>query len=178
MMRPNENFELLQGIISDEESALNIIYKRYSKRVYNLSLYLLKDTGWSEDIVQEVFIKFWNSRKRLDPNGDIWTLLYVITKRTSLNKLRDVGKSKPGIEKVWANISNTSETVYEVFLAKELSSQLGALLEHLPARQKEIFCLTRDHGFTYKQIANQLGVSPNTVRNHLVQTLKRIRKYI
>lgn len=178
MMQPNENVALLLAIISEDESALSVVYNKYAKNVYKLSLVLLKDTGWSEDVVQEVFIRLWDSRSRLDPNGDIWNLLYIITKRTALNKLRDVGKSNIGMERIWANISSVSESVHEVLVAKELGFHLGNLLEKLPVRQREILKLSREQGFTHQQIATQLGVSTNTVKNHLVQALKRIRKFI
>lgn len=177
MMHPNEDMALLRAIVSGKEWALKVIYDRYSNRVYKLSFVLLKDTGWSEDIVQEVFIKFWDSRERLDLNGDVWRLLYVITKRASLNKIRDVGRSNVDLERMWQNVSCLAESVHEVFIAKELNAHLGKLLEQLPVRQREVLKLSREQGFTHQQIATQLGVSPNTVKNHLVQALKRIRKF-
>lgn len=177
MISPGEDIALLRAIISGNELAIRIIYERYSNRVYKLSLVLLKDTGWSEDVVQEVFIKFWNNRQALDPDGNVWNLLYVITKRTALNKLRDIGKSNSNFEKIWSNISYLSDSVHEEFIAKELSDRLAVFLDRLPDRQREIFKLSREQGYTHQQIALQLGISPNTVKNHIVQALRVIRKY-
>lgn len=177
MIPSREDIALLRAIISGNELAIRIIYERYSNRVYKLSLVLLKDTGWSEDVVQEVFIKFWNNRQALDPDGEVWNLLYVITKRTALNKLRDIGKSNSNFEKMWASISYLSDTVHEEFIAKELSGRLAIFLDRLPDRQREIFKLSREQGYTHQQIAVKLGISPNTVKNHIVQALKVIRKY-
>lgn len=179
MTQPNENLSLLQAIICDDESALRVIYNKYAKQVYKLSFIILKDTGWSEDVVQDVFIKFWNTRTKLDPQGDIWNFLYVLTKRTALNKLRDVGKTNSGIESIWLNvIGEKSVTVHEVCVANELEFNLGRFLEKLPVRQQEVYRLSRENGYTHQEIASHLGVSQNTVKNHLVAVLKKIRRYI
>lgn len=176
-MSSGEDIRLLRAIILGNELALRVVYDRYSNRVYKLSLLFLKDTGWSQDVVQEVFLKFWNTRANLNPQGNIWNLLYVITKRTALNKLRDMGKSAANFERMWVSISYLSDSVHEVFVAKELSYHLNGFLDKLPTRQREIFKLSREEGYTHQQIADRLGISPNTVKNHMVQALKMIREY-
>ena len=159
----------------DDEQALKFIYDKYSPQVFNFSFLLLKDTGWSEDVVQEVFIKLWNNRSKLDPTGRLLPYLSVLTKRASLNKLRDIKSFSPSFDHLWNNISSLSDCSHEKIIARELSDYLDRMLNQLPERQRVVLKLSRFEGFTHQQIAEELKISPNTVKNHMIQALKTIR---
>lgn len=174
-MKATDN-ALIELLKAGDESAFEIIYDKYSERIYQFSILLLKDTGWSEDVVQEVFVKLWNTKENLDSNKSLWTFLYVLTKRTALNKLRDIKSFSSDFEHLWNNISTLSDCSHEKLIAKELSNQLDYVLNTLPKRQREIFKLSRFEGFTHQEIADALNISPNTVKNHMIQALKTIRK--
>lgn len=174
-MKTNEEHKWITGLMLDDERDLKFIYDKYSLQVFNFSFLLLKDTGWSEDVVQEVFVKLWNNRSKLDPNGHLLPYLYVLTKRVSLNKLRDIKAFSPSFEHLWNNISRLSDCSHEKLIAKELSDYLDQMLNQLPDRQREVFKLSRFEGFTHQQIAEELKISPNTVKNHMIQALKAIR---
>lgn len=166
---------MISLLMLDDESAFASIYEKYADQVYKYTFFFLKDTGWSEDVVQEVFVKLWASRYHLKPEGNLWTYLYVITKRASLNKLRTIRHSPPELDKLWTTISHSSDCSHEKLIAKELSSQLEDILRELPERQREVFELSRFDGYTYQEIADVLHISPSTVRNHMIQALKTIR---
>lgn len=175
-MSLEEDYNLILKLKQNDESALKQIYNTYSDRVYNFSFFILKDTGWSEDIVQDVFMRFWHSRMKLDPKGNLWNYFYVITKRLSLNKLRDIISFDSSFEHIWENISNLSDCSHQKLLLKELSHSLDKILADLPERQREVFKMNKLEGFTYKQIADTLKISPNTVKNHMIQALKTVKK--
>lgn len=174
-MKTNEEHKWITGLMLDDERDLKFIYDKYSLQVFNFSFLLLKDTGWSEDVVQEVFVKLWNNRSKLDPSGRLLPYLFVLTKRASLNKLRDIKSFTPSFEYLWNNISSLSDCSHEKLVAKELSDYLDQVLSKLPKRQREVFKLSRFEGFTHQQIAEELNISPNTVKNHMIQALKTIR---
>src|SRR5690606_28050715 len=92
-----------------------------------------------------------------------------------LNKLRDIKAFSPSFEHLWNNISRLSDCSHEKLIAKELSDYLDQMLNQLPDRQREVFKLSRFEGFTHQQIAEELKISPNTVKNHMIQALKTIR---
>lgn len=174
-MKAKEEYRWIVQLMHDDEEALRSIYDAFSSQVFDVAFLILKDTGWSEDVVQEVFVKLWNSRAKLDPSGSLLSYLYVLTKRSSFNKLRDIKKFSSDFEQLWINISQQSDCSHEKLIAKELSDRLDGLLEKLPERQREVFKLSRFEGLTYQQIAEALNVSPNTVKNHMVQALKTLR---
>lgn len=174
-MRAKKEHTWIVRLIESDEQALKFVYDTYSLQIFDIAFLILKDTGWSEDVVQEVFVKLWNSRTKLNPNGSLLSYLYVLTKRTSFNKLRDIKTFSSDFEKLWNNISRLNDCSHEKLITKELFDLLDGVLDKLPERQREVFKLSRFEGLTHQQIAEALNVSPNTVKNHMVQALKTIK---
>lgn len=168
----------IRRLIAGDESVFTVIYELYSQKVYRLAFRFLKDREQSEEIVQETFIKFWLSRERLDPAGDIWLYLYVISKRLSLNTLRQIGKSSILLEKLLYRISDLQNTTEEHIIAHDLEHYTQKLISQLPPQQQLIFRLSRIEGLSHREIAEQLDISPNTVKNHMVEALKTLKKHL
>lgn len=167
--------KLIDMLIEGRKSAFEQLYHGYSNRVFNLSFFLLKDTGWSEDVVQDVFVKLWENRTHLQRGQSLWTYLYVMTKRQALNKLRSVKRSNACFERLWAQISEPEDSLHDLVVAKELNENIKKLLGLLPIQQRTVFSLSRLEGFSHREIAEQLNISPNTVKNHIVQAAKYLK---
>lgn len=171
------HFTLICSLRDSQEPALCQLFELYSDKVYSLAYRLLKDQYESEDLVQEVFVKLWDARSKLDETGDIWSFLYVITKRLALNKLRETNLMRRGripVEECFSICGNQSD---EKILTKEMATLEHLILENLPEQQKKVYLLSRMEGLTHKEIAVRINVAPNTVKNHMVQVLKTFRKY-
>jgi len=151
----------IKRLVEGDEDAFTSIYEQYSEKVYRLAFRFLKDKALSEEIVQETFINVWLSREKLDPEGNMWLYLYVVAKRLSLNSLRQACKSNE-----------------EEVLARDLENFTGKIIEKLPRQQQLVFKLSRIEGLSHKEIAEQLHISPNTVKNHMVEALKTLRSHL
>lgn len=165
----------IQRLIGGDDIAFREVYDLHSGRVYQMAFRFLKDTAWSEEIVQDVFLKLWLNREGLDEQGNIWLYLYVITKRLCLNKLREIHKSAVLFKQLMQHIEITDSFSEEQFMAAELEQQAQRLVSRLPKQQQLIFKLSREEGLTHKEIAQKLGLSPNTVKNHMIQALKTLK---
>lgn len=170
--------KLIDMLIEGRKSAFEQLYYSYSNRVFNLSFFLLKDTGWSEDVVQEVFVKLWENRASLHRNQNIWAYLYVMTRRHALNKLRSVRRSNACFERLWMQFSEPEDSLHNAIAAKELNENIKRLLGLLPLQQRTVFSLSRLEGFSHQEIAEQLNISRNTVKNHIVQAVKLLKNKI
>ena len=168
----------IQGLIAGDESAFTAVYELYSEKVYRLAFRFLKDKEQSEEIVQEAFINLWLSREKLDVDGNMWLYLYVISKRLSLNALRQVGKSSILVEKLLQQVSELQNTTEEEVLAHDLEHYAEKIIEKLPRQQQLVFKLSRVEGLSHKEIAEQLQISPNTVKNHMVEALKTLKTHL
>jgi len=168
----------IQQLIAGDESAFTAVYELYSEKVYRLAFRFLKDREQSEEIVQETFINLWLSREKLNADGNMWLYLYVISKRLSLNALRQVGKSSSLVEKLLHQISELQNTTEEEVLAHDLEHYAEKVIEKLPRQQQLVFKLSRIEGLSHKEIAEQLQISPNTVKNHMVEALKTLKYHL
>lgn len=165
----------IRRLITGDEGAFRHTYDVYSEQVYQLAFRFLKDKAWSEEIVQDVFLKLWLNREGLDDQGNIWLYLYVIAKRLCLNKLRETRKSVALFEQLMRNMEVAGNLSEEQLIANELEQYTQRLILCLPKQQQLIFKLSREEGLTHNEIAQKLGLSPNTVKNHMVQALKTLK---
>lgn len=160
------------------DAAFRLVYEQFSERVYRLAFRFLKDIEQSEEIVQEVFLNLWLSREKLDVNGNMWLYLYVIAKRLCLNALREIHKSTDLFNRLLANIKEASNLTEEEIIAADIGRLAEEIVSRLPKQQQLIFRLSRTEGLSHQEIAERLHISPNTVKNHMVQALKALRTHL
>lgn len=165
----------IRHLMAGDEAAFRMIYDTHSGQVYQLAFRFLKDASWSEEIVQDVFLKLWLNREGLDDQGNLWLYLYVITKRLCLNKLREIRKSPVLFEQLMNGMEVAGRPPEEQLMAVELEQQAQRFIDALPKQQQRIYKLSREEGLSHHEIAEKLGLSPNTVKNHMVQALKTLK---
>ena len=180
MLKPgkdNITHELLTRLKNGDVLAFDQIYEFYSHKLFSFIFKILKNEAEADDIVQEVFVKIWESRENLSDykllNSYIFTIAYnhsidLIRKRINNNKYLEHLKNSSVIQ---ITPSAISEVEYN-----ELNSQVDKLISNLPERQKQVYLLHREQGLTYPEIAEKLGISKNTVENHMVKALKYLRQ--
>ena len=157
--------------------AFDHVYELYSHKLFSFVFKILKNEAEVDDIVQEVFVKIWESRNKLEDykllNSYIFTMAYnnsidLIRKRISHNKYLEHLKNSASI--------NLTPAIISQIEFNELNGQVAKLITNLPARQKQVYLLHREECLTYPEIAVQLGISKNTVENHMVKALKYLRQ--
>ena len=169
------DFELISRIKEGDESAFRIVFDLYSSKLYAFSYRFLKEKEPCQEVVQEVFLNLWLNRAKLDTQYPIAPYLYTITRRLTLNVLRHVATSQSAMNKMWLNVKKVSnETEQEVFL-DDLSRFTEQVLSKMPKQQQLIFRMSRHQELSYDEIAEELNISRNTVKNHLVAALKTLR---
>ena len=170
-----DDFELISRIKGGDESAFRIVFDLYSSKLYAFSYRFLKEKEPCQEVVQEVFLNLWINRAKLDTQYPIAPYLYTITRRLTLNVLRHVATSQSAMNKMWLNVKKVSnETEQEVFL-DDLSRFTEQVLSKMPKQQQLIFRMSRHQELSYDEIAEELNISRNTVKNHLVAALKTLR---
>ncbi len=157
-------------------SAFDIIYKKYSRRLYGFVFRFVKQEADTEEIVQEVFIKIWQSRDKINIYSSFDSFLFTIAHNATVNLLKKRATEQKYVEHVKSLqlIDETYELTDEIHY-KELMHKFQDLLNELPPRQKEIYQLSREEGLSNKEIAEKLGISVQTVKNHLVTTLSFLK---
>lgn len=179
MKNVKSNTELVKLLKKGDMAAFDAIYNKYCHKLHEFVLMFLKQEEDAEEIVQEVFIKIWESGGKIDVYASFESFLFTIAynatmsllrKRVSETKSREYLKSLQQI--------NSAEQVIGEIQFKELDNKVQSLLQQLTPRQKEIYLLSREDGLTHKEIAQKLNISESTVNNHLVTTIKYLKSHI
>lgn len=178
METSQNDYLLIQEIQNGNSTAFGLIYEKYADRVYALAFSFLKDEGWAEDLLQEVFWKLWETREKLDKQDLLWTYLFVLTKHRSLNKLREIKNFRLKTEHLLLKNESYRITENASIGQKELASCIDTAKELMSPQQRMVFELCKVEGLSYSQASERLDISPNTVKNHMVQSLKILRNYL
>jgi len=156
----------------------NQLFHDYYVDLCRFAFTFVKDSDASEEIVQEVFIALWEKRHSLEISHSIRSFLYTSVKNKALNYVRD-NNTRTIHEAAFAN-EQTQEFAPENNSCEyqQLEESVEKAIAELPEQCKRIYIMSRYENLTYKQIANQLEISPKTVENQLGIALKKLRTTI
>ncbi len=170
------NNELVRLLQKGDMTAFDAIYQQYGRRVSGFVFRYIKQEADVEEIVQEVFVKIWVNRHKLDADASFESYLFTITYNTIISIIRKRVNEKKYVEHVKSlQRHNYVDNTIDDIQYKDLNTKVDLLLNQLTPRQKEIFLLSREQGLTHKEIAAKLNISSNTVKNHLVTTLSFLK---
>lgn len=151
------------------------IFKEHYSLLCNAAMKVVKERNTAEDIVQDVFMKIWNSRSKLNVNTSIKAYLYKSVVNTALSHL-EKNKNLSIIDKEIAENTLTSEVNESQLSDGEILQLLKNGIEELPPKCQTIFSLSRFEGLTNNEIAEYLDLSPKTVENQIGIALAQLRK--
>lgn len=148
------------------------LYQRYSRRLYGFVIRYIKREQDAEEIVQDVFVKIWEARAKIDVYSSFESFLFTIAYNTTISLFRKRASEERYLEhlKLLQQVKAAPDLNDEIHF-NELNQKVQALLDKLTPRQREIFRLSREEGFTHDEIAKQLGISVLTVKKHITNTL-------
>ena len=135
---------------------------------------MIKNAWLAEDITQNIFMKVWINRDKLDSEQSIHSYLYVLAK----NEVRDYFKLKANMfhNEVQEEHKVFSEDFEGSIDAKIMQDQVSEIVENMPEQRKQIYLMSREKFMSNKEIAEKLNLSVRTVERHILLSLKDIRK--
>lgn len=164
----------IQNIKAGDHVSFEIVFKLSHKKVYG---YFLKKTG-SEDQAQELtqlaFVKLWNFKHTLSEAHELDLQLFRIAKTTLLDYFKRQANEERNLTVYYASISEETSDRNQSF---ETNQQLEVALSLLPPTRKKVFILNRLQGYSYKEISEQLSISPRTVEKHISLAMKQLNGY-
>jgi len=128
----------------------------------------------AKDIVQDVFVKFWNDREKLDIRTSIRSYLFVSVRNRCMDVMRKKNRSLQ--LKEISEGQDVADESFETYILSELESLLNRSLDKLPERCREVFELSRLHGLKNREIAEKLNLSEKTVENQMTKALRVLRE--
>ncbi len=150
-------------------------FLQWQPKAYQYFMLKVKDEALSKELTQLTFIKLWDYRHTLSDELTLETQLFRIARTTLIDTLRSKAQQRKA--QMYVLKESREEFVHpatEVDTEKNIINALNAL----PPVRKQIFVLSRLHGFSYKQIAGKLDISDRTVEKHISLALKQLRKVL
>jgi RNA polymerase sigma-70 factor (ECF subfamily) len=170
-----ETEEVLLGLIkTGNYAAFDELYNRHWSTLYGMAYNILRDHSSSKDIVQDIFVWFWEHREQWNLTSCKGYLLTAVRFKTA-NYIR-ASKARQEFYQFMPGQDNEFADQGMEFEARQLELLIQQITSELPERCQEIFRLSRFEYLPNKQIADKLGISEKTVEGHITAALKKLRE--
>jgi RNA polymerase sigma-70 factor (ECF subfamily) len=173
-----EILQLLAAVATGDQPAFKKLVDIYSDRLGRFIAAITKDQGLAEEIVQDVFLKIWQSRQTLTTVKNFHGWLFVIARHRALNALRNALIVQYDLQVPLFQLPTADDSLEQLQEKERRFSLLDAAVQSLPGQQKKAYLLSRRAGKSYKQIAEEMQLSPETVKKYLQLATGHIIKYI
>lgn len=176
MKHPHTNeaqYKLAVRVKASDRDAFNSLFSMLWEPMYVYAASLVMNDSLAKDLVQEIWIDYWQRRESIEVDN-IKSYLFKAIRYKCYNALRDAKFNKTQIEAA-NSVYVASETELEEDVL-ELSKRIDVSVSTLPQRCQEVFRLSRIHNISNKEIAQQLNISHRSVENQISFALRRLRK--
>ena len=161
--------------INGNELAFKSIFDYFYPRLLAASLKPVKNQEDAEELVLNALLKIWQNKHRMkEVNKNLADYLFGILRQEISGLARKKVLITEGLENVPLQELGTVD--HPEFTLKDLQLRYQSALNKLTPKQREIFLLSRDQELSQQEIANSMGISVNTVSNHISASLKMMRK--
>ncbi|MGJ1411545.1 RNA polymerase sigma factor [Sphingobacterium thalpophilum] len=157
------------------------LYYQYHQSVFlNIRKYI-KDNDIAQDVLQEVFVSLWENKDNLSYERNIAGWLFVVSSNKAISYFK-----KHINKNLFLSIDASEIADFSLDESEELASQiydiqwsiLEKAIDDLPQKRREVFCLCKLQGYSYTDVASQLGISIESVKDYIKKSNKSIIRYI
>lgn len=163
---------LLNRLASGDIEAFSVLYRHYAPVIRLFTRKIVKSTELSYDLTQDVFIKVWNHRLQLREVSAFQSYLYTVAKNVSFNFLKRAATDSRAKSLILKDYPQEQDITVDSVVTTDYMEYLNRLLDMLTPQSREVFRLCRQEQKTYDEAATLLGISRNTVKKHMVRTMK------
>lgn len=170
--------DLVAGIIDGRERAFARAYEQYHRHIYFFALRYLKSRELAGEAVHDVFLKVWETRRRLNPQLSFKAYLLTICKNHILNILKRANRETAIKAEILRDaVARHEETESSIHYQDYYQFALRAI-EQLPPQRRLVFRMCKLEGKSQDEVADALGISKGTVRDHLFKGSRQVKAYL
>lgn len=174
--KQHENF-VLSALKQDSKEAFSLLFQTYYTDLVLFCGNFVKDKSSCEDIVQSIFLKLWNDRKKLQIETSLKSYLLKAVRNSCLDAFRHLEIVRQYETDYESNVLDSYDTENYI-LYSDLHDHLHRALQQVPELYRQAFEMNRFEGLKYREIAEKLNVSERTVEVRVSKTLELLRKQL
>lgn len=171
----NDNAVLMESLKNGEEKAYNFLLNKFHRKLNAYAFTLVNDQSMAQDIVQNVFLKTWKFRNKLNPEFSIQSFLYKSVYNEFINSYQHNNAmmllQQQYVESIHQVVENTDESTLE-----HMSIIINKAIQNLPPKCQQVFILSKKEGLTNIEIAEHLNVSIKTVEAQISKAFKILKE--
>lgn len=171
---------MLKFLQNDDKLAFAAIYDRYRLDVYRFGITLVKAPDLAEDLVQDVFIKIWDARHRLEIKQSFRSYLLRVAHNRGIDMNKEISTKHHLVEQL-VNYYQALPVLVEEDNQEDLQRYddlVEEALNSLTPQRRKVYEMCKKDKKSYEEVARELDISPNTVKATMSQTLSLLRNYI
>ena len=174
--------KLFDQVRTGDQTAFELLFSIYFARLNDFAKNVVRDGMISQDIVQEVFVKVWETRTEID-SLNVEAFLFRLVRNRCIDYIKHVKVVNNRMQEI--QVSSKYEELYRidfignepyVLIEEELKNKIEKTIHSLPERCREVFILSRIEGLKNREIAEKLKINIKNVERHLSRALQSFRK--
>ena len=169
--------ELLARIAVGDQRAFTEIFDFYQRYVHDYGRKLTKSEDQAGEIVQDVFLKIWLNREKLNEVKSFGAYLNRVVRNHSLNIIRKLAQDARSATQLKIHNPESENATDKTLDYNESNRILTQAIENLSPQQRTAYTLCHIEGLKYEEVAKKMNVSSRTVQAHMHQALKHIREH-
>jgi RNA polymerase sigma-70 factor (ECF subfamily) len=166
---------IIEGLRSGRESAYQRLFEWYYRKLVVFALKYIGDPEVARDLVQDLFLSIYESRRSISIQTSLKSYLYSAVKNRCLNHIRHQAVREKHSNMVIHSENGKDEDLEEKIETTELEARIFEIVSKLPDRCRQIFILSRVDGKRNREIADQMNLSIRTVETQISKALKSLR---
>lgn len=174
---PDEQ-SLLLRLRAGDKDAFNELFNRFADPVITYITFRLQDERDAEDILQEVFIKLWHKRNSIEIHTSFKNYLYTVVQNCINDHLRVMKRRKWQTADVLPDTQQDRFQPNDHYQYKQLHQLWKQAIKRLPGQMGKIYVMKNEEALSVKEIASELDLSEQTVKNQLHTASQRIVKIL
>lgn len=172
-MRKNDSY-IWDQLKSGDKQSFEILFKTCYPQLCLFSKQFTKDMDDAREVVQELFIYLWENKEKIRDIDSVKSYVYAALKFNSIRKFNEI--SFHGIEINEIQENELSFDFHDQVEYAELQYAIYQTIGQLPSQCRKVFEMSRFEKMTYKQIAEELGISIKTVEAQISKALRNLQK--
>jgi RNA polymerase sigma-70 factor (family 1) len=173
-----EDIELVERLQKGDVEAFDLIYEKYSGKLYSFGLKYLRSAAEAEELVQLVFLKLWENSKHLKKELSFKAFIFTIAYNEICRIFRKRSYGQKFIDDAQHENPQSSNEIENNLHFKYVLQQVQRIVDKLPESKRVVFMKSWLEGKSTKEIASEVGLSPGTVDNYVSESLKYIRSHL